>query len=464
MRNYYAGQPEIWFGDGSSGASATSFWRSFRHNAAPLTYQWRKDGVPLAGATGASLTFDSFKALDAGNYDVVVSGFGSVTSAVATLSLSTPAAVPSPAGLVSWWPGDGNFLDRAGTNNGTGMGGVGFAPGMVGQAFNFNGHGAVIVADSPSLRFGTSDLTVEAWIQTSNADGYILMKEAFTVYPYPSLRFALEAGKAYFAVTDCGTGGCGFGTPGKLPVRSPNRVDDGLPHHVAGVRTAAGLQLFVDGTQVANLSQAPLNADNSDPMFIGAETFWNGSFPNPYQGIVDELALYNRALPPSEIAAIYAAGSAGKGKSPLFTAYLQNQTVAWGSVVRWCATATGSEPLSYQWQFNGADISGATANCLTVSNANLATAGLYSLLVTNPFGAITAQAGLSLLDLKMFPGLVIAGPTGNYRIEAMDSLGAANAWTILGTNFVTKEQMPFYYFDTNAPSNPKRFYRSTWAP
>ncbi len=30
------------------------------------------------------------------------------------------------------------------------------------------------------------------------------------------------------------------------------------------------------------------------------------------------------------------------------------------------------------------------------------------------------------------------------------------------TNVVAPEQMPFYYFDTNSPSHPARFYRSVW--
>src|SRR5438067_1047343 len=61
--------------------------------------------------------------------------------------LGAPAARASalPAvGLVSWWPGDGDALDAAGSNSGTPYGGVTYAPGMVGQAFSFNGQKAGI--------------------------------------------------------------------------------------------------------------------------------------------------------------------------------------------------------------------------------------------------------------------------------------------------------------------------------
>lgn len=65
--------------------------------AAPLTYQWRKDGFSLAdgglisGATNSLLTLSSAQLADAGAYDVVVSNnSGSVTSQVAMLIVTLP--------------------------------------------------------------------------------------------------------------------------------------------------------------------------------------------------------------------------------------------------------------------------------------------------------------------------------------------------------------------------------------
>ena len=55
----------------------------------PLTYQWRKDGVDLPGASGISLALPNAQASDAGNYSIVVtSGAGSVTSAVVRVTVS----------------------------------------------------------------------------------------------------------------------------------------------------------------------------------------------------------------------------------------------------------------------------------------------------------------------------------------------------------------------------------------
>jgi uncharacterized delta-60 repeat protein len=59
---------------------------------APLSYQWRKDGIAIGAATTATLTLSQVTWGDRGNYDVVVSNpSGSLTSVVASLSVNLAA-------------------------------------------------------------------------------------------------------------------------------------------------------------------------------------------------------------------------------------------------------------------------------------------------------------------------------------------------------------------------------------
>lgn len=59
------------------------------HGTAPLHYQWLKNGLPVAGADQATLSFTNLQAADAGAYTLRVSNtFGAVTSVVATVSLA----------------------------------------------------------------------------------------------------------------------------------------------------------------------------------------------------------------------------------------------------------------------------------------------------------------------------------------------------------------------------------------
>lgn len=62
----------------------------------PFTYQWRKDGTPITGATGATLTLTSVTSASAGSYTVVVSNSaGSATSNPAVLTVSSVAVAPT---------------------------------------------------------------------------------------------------------------------------------------------------------------------------------------------------------------------------------------------------------------------------------------------------------------------------------------------------------------------------------
>ena len=48
--------------------------------------------------------------------------------------------------------------------------------------------------------------------------------------------------------------------------------------------------------------------------------------------------------------------------------------------------AVGQPPLSYQWQRNGTNLAGATANSLTLAGVQYSDAGTYTLLVSNSAG------------------------------------------------------------------------------
>ena len=79
-------------------SATTATFSLIADGTGPLTYQWRQNGVNLSdgnnisGATSPDLTLSNVLQASAGNYTVVVSGFGSVTSAPATLTVITNQA------------------------------------------------------------------------------------------------------------------------------------------------------------------------------------------------------------------------------------------------------------------------------------------------------------------------------------------------------------------------------------
>ena len=136
---------------------------------APLYYQWLFNGGAISGATTSALDLTNVQTNNAGTYTVAVTNSsGSVTSNPAVLTVTTPVIAWAPSGLVGWWRAEWDANDALGTNNGTLVGGVTFAPGKVGQAFNIDGtSGYISVPPSPSLSLGSSGtgFTLACWIK-----------------------------------------------------------------------------------------------------------------------------------------------------------------------------------------------------------------------------------------------------------------------------------------------------------
>jgi len=84
--------------------------------------------------------------------------------------------------------------------------------------------------------------------------------------------------------------------------------------------------------------------------------------------------------------------TSAKGTAPAFTLEPASQTVTVGKSAKFSVTATGTAPLSYQWQKNSANISGATSASYTtpatVSGDNGAT---FRVIVTNSVSSITSN-------------------------------------------------------------------------
>ena len=139
----------------------------------PLGYQWRFNGTNLLGATSTSLKLLAVQQAQGGNYSVLVTNpLGSNVSANALLTVNPalPCATP-PTGLVSWWRGEGNGLDQAGSNNGTLVGNTAFDLGRVGLGFVLDGSGDYLnLGNPPSLQL--QNLTIELWLKRNAFRGF----------------------------------------------------------------------------------------------------------------------------------------------------------------------------------------------------------------------------------------------------------------------------------------------------
>jgi len=84
---------------------------------------------------------------------------------------------------------------------------------------------------------------------------------------------------------------------------------------------------------------------------------------------------------------------------PTITAGLVSQLVQAGSPVQLTVIATSDVPLTYQWSFNGAELSGETAPSLAIADFQVVNAGTYSVRVTNAGGSVTSSATVDVAAL-----------------------------------------------------------------
>jgi hypothetical protein len=151
----------------------------------------------------------------------------------------------------------------------------------------------------------------------------------------------------------------------------------------------------------------------------------------------------------------------------------QSLTVSNGTTVNFTVAAAGSQPITYQWKFNGSAIAGATTATLVITNAQSANQGDYMVVVSNAVGILSSPAAhltvqgaapspLELGNLQRANGswsFDVTGPAQtNYVLWSSTDL---SQWSRLNTNFSATGSV--HFTDSNAPASVK-FYRATLSP
>jgi hypothetical protein len=372
----------------------------------PLSYQWQFGTTPLLGATSSTLTLTNIQFVNAGAYSVIVSNSaGTLLSTTATLSVNSTCATP-PAGLVSWWSGNGDATDLTGGQNGI-FTNPEFASGEVGQSFKFDGSGNNIrVPAAPSLDLGkAAGLTVEAWVNPVDAAKANPIVEWLPASAggYGVHFYAGGLGQLYANV---------YGGGDHVIQTSTGVLTNGGFQHVALTydKASGTARLFLNGAMVVQTAFATFIPETSQDLYIGYRPNFVPFGPYAFNGLIDEVTLYSRALTAPEIQAIFTAGSAGKcttSVAPSFLVQPQNQTVTAGSAANLSAVVAGSLPMSLQWWFNGNQLTGQTNGVLSLNDVSKADAGPYSLVAMNSAGSATSS--VAVLTVTPAPTLVQIG-------------------------------------------------------
>ncbi|HKS37842.1 MAG TPA: immunoglobulin domain-containing protein, partial [Verrucomicrobiae bacterium] len=447
-------------------------------SAAPLNYQWQRNGTNIPGAVGASLTLTNLQIADEDDYTVAVStSVGAGISGTATLLINPPPflSLPSTRGRLVVW------------------GGLQYGGGLPTVLHGLGEVAAISAGPNSFSSFAIrSDGTARAWnalfsfvIPDTNlvsivpwGSGYLGLRangvvgawgpDGVEAAPPPGLRDVVQL--------------VGEGSGGYIAVRSDgsirhNYLESFFPTNQSRVVQAAlgryhGALLLEDGTvalsqlghpseqtpvpiglgnvvQVAAGAQHTLALGNDGTVFAWGRTI-EGQCAVP-AGVTNAVAVAagqnfsmalradgavvvwgdesqgQRLIPPglTNVAAI----AAGFGhclalqRGPVLIAPPTDLNVAPGQTATFQALAQGSAPLRYQWSFRGEPLFGATNSSLNVVAA-LQTEGLYSVNVSNNEGASSADAMLWL----GLPPEILAHPEGGFI-----PVGASKSFMVLAS-------------------------------
>ncbi|MEK6950617.1 MAG: LamG domain-containing protein [Nanoarchaeota archaeon] len=237
---------------------------------------------------------------------------GAVGKAI-TVGSDGCAVVGPDEGLVAWWKGEVDTLDSSssGTHDGTWSGTAAYGAGKVEQALDFsdnvNDH-AYVDIDSEDLDI-TGAFTIEGWIypKTNTITGTIVHNHGSG----NGYKLVLENFKVKFTV--------------KIIQAESAQLSMNEFHHFAAVYEPSNkLKLYVDNLPTESGSNGHANAGtNQVSLKIGGGVS-NGNIHHDFDGLIDELSIYNRALSDDEIAAIYNAGSNGKCTTSTVTEICSN--------------------------------------------------------------------------------------------------------------------------------------------
>jgi hypothetical protein len=277
-----------------------------------LAYQWQTNRVNIPGATNSSLLISNVQPGQAADYRVIVSNhLGAATSAVAVLTVLVPAPGSFPARVVSAGPlaywrlneaAGATGFDYAGGHRVTGIGQVAFGvagpnPPQFGgleadnRAGGFNGVDACLAAAN-SLLNGRSNFTMLGWINRASEQA-------------DSTGIWGQKDVVAFGFIDATTLDVWSPHGGQLNVAWPFSIDEW--HFVAVVGTGADLRLYLDGLLAGQDRTTTANYGSSPSSFnIGGGGIFDGLDGN-FDGFVDEVALFDRALTAGEICRLYRA-------------------------------------------------------------------------------------------------------------------------------------------------------------
>jgi hypothetical protein len=272
--------------------------------------------ITLSGCSSENTTTDSsghysFTVLRNGPYTVTPNKSGytfTPTSREVTIAGANVTDVNFQVGivqetetrLVAYFPFNGNANDESGNGNNGAVYGATLTTdrfGNANSAYSFDGNDYIVIADSDSLDVDNA-ISIVAWAKTSSNsyDQMILEKGRWDNWGNGEYGLLINewptyAGKGRFQIYEA--------APSCVDSLYP--INDGEWHFIVGTWDGNRLSIYVDGQLSNNVNSTGILTKDDEYLTIGSRYGYEDFF----QGKIDDIRIYNRALSVAEIQELY---------------------------------------------------------------------------------------------------------------------------------------------------------------
>jgi hypothetical protein len=208
-----------------------------------------------------------------------------------------------PAGLVAWWKldeaaGSATAADASGNGNDATLTGLSstsaWTSGHTGGALKCDGTGGALVNHSASIDAITKGATVAAWVYRLSATTGFSVVLSRQIGTTSGEYYWLGLSGDYAAISSSAT-----------PMISTTTVPMGTWTHLAVTHDGSTARIYMNGTQVfSRNASAYFRADTSKVTICGNQNDASGAIIERWNGLVDDVQLYSRALTATEIASL----------------------------------------------------------------------------------------------------------------------------------------------------------------
>ena len=403
------GAPVAHSGPGAPG-SETSYYGSLTASAVKALQCER--GIACEGTYGFGVVGPQTRSF----LNALLSVFSTLASAIDPRSQTAQVGDIS-SGLVAHWKfdeGTGTTAgDSVGSNNGTLTNGPTWTAGKVGSgSLNFDGSDDRVTAPDSNSLSNVSAITVAVWVYPhqwkANSFEPIINKGSNGAVADREWRLRNSAGMLAWHISNDGQ------DPGSASLEFPSsQIPPNVWTHVVATyddNNNDQLAVYINGSLYKTATGEPGGIYNGSAA-LGVGGYYNTT-ADSFDGVVDDVRIYNRALSVNDIAALYAQGG-GSTPSPTPEPTPTPVNGSCGTTQNSCTAGTLNDTTdtstNYLWQCTGQN-GGSTASCaldktvtpppststVTVSNAtelanalNNATGGETILLNSGSYGALT---------------------------------------------------------------------------